>query len=219
MTRRHLLVTFAASLLMLTACSVDFNPRQSGAFSCNSDDDCLSGYECRQNRCISRGQEPPSQCGDQDGDGYGTGNDLSKCQNPGARDCFDSTEQLSCAESGSCPVAGMSCQQGSCQVPQGSNPDPQNISPGQSEVCDGIDNDCDGDVDEPISCGDGGGCPASPFDGTTYICQEETCTLVPNFRTCDRPEAPDDCECPTLTLSCQNGSYDPSISEVPSYCK
>ncbi|MGM0558679.1 MAG: putative metal-binding motif-containing protein [Myxococcota bacterium] len=99
MSNRNLL----ASLVLILAagglwagCTVGFSAEEDGIFTCESNDDCLEDYECGDTGyCKPTGQpDPAPDCDnseggiDQDGDGYGTGDDRSKCQFD-ERDCND----------------------------------------------------------------------------------------------------------------------------------
>ena len=112
-----------------TACSID--PIADGSeFSCLDDTDCIAPYRCQGGVCTRGG----GGCVDNDGDGYGVGEDRGDC--PKCRDFGD------CAED--------------C------NDNDETINPGLLDTCDGKDNNCDGQIDEPIPCEDIIDCPDEP---------------------------------------------------------
>jgi hypothetical protein len=119
------LLLFAAGA---TGCSVSFDPQDPNnetLFSCVTDADCLSGFEC----VVQDGEEvgacrtaqiegPETDCQDRDNDGF---------------------------------LAGADCAAG---IPLDCNDDPNAggaiVNPGRSESCNGVDDDCDQDIDEDV---------------------------------------------------------------------
>lgn len=212
----RIVLLVAGVACLFGACSVSFNPEQDGKFLCNNDDDCLAGFECRaqggqnsQGICRKLEDNSGRTCVDDDGDGYGTGEVRSSCQNPEAADCVDSASQLSCDGGGTCTLAGLTCTNGRCVAPVSQNqPDPQQISPGQGELCDGYDNNCNGTVDERSSCTDVSDCPTWHPD-LSVRCESGKCKYVP----------PISRDCPISEFSCQNGSVKPPPENIPDKCK
>jgi hypothetical protein len=132
------------------ACSIGFDPEAGDyQFSCTVDQDCVSTHQCKGGICTQRGAV--ASCTDNDGDGYGTGEergDCPKCRDEGRceEDCVDNDEA---------------------------------ISPGLLDNCDGKDNNCDGNIDEPVPCEgiDASGCP----DENPYLssCVNNVCVYKP----------------------------------------
>lgn len=122
-------------------CTVGFEAEQEGVFPCADDDECMGGFECHEEDgvCVKPGEVGPGEAPpcdsspegiDQDGDGYGTGNDRRACDEdkkdfedcndddpdiyPGApqlcdgkaNDCnkADAVDDFSCSSSSDCAV-------------------------------------------------------------------------------------------------------------------
>lgn len=80
---------FAAGLALvatcLSGCVVDTDYlSEEGVFFCESDTDCDPGFECnaQSSACVRRGAVVDAECVDEDGDGYGVGEDRRKCNFP-----------------------------------------------------------------------------------------------------------------------------------------
>jgi len=191
------LVVLLATAGLGAACTVSFpEDGQSGAFPCESDEDCVEeGQDCLTNENgVNVCRVPPQggeECVDEDGDGYGA-------QEP----------------TNNCPA----CQQ---NQPNGCEVDCDDtnaeINPGETENCDGRDNDCDGETDEAAgveACANDGSCPldvSPPQDGTVFGCGSvdgtSQCVLTGNFSNADA--------CPDDSLGvCEDGSW----TEVPCEC-
>lgn len=155
------------AFLALAGCTVAFDSAQEDVFPCESDDDCLDGYECGeientcQEKTIGPGESPvcdqaanPPGDIDLDNDGYGTGSDRTNCPtNKRQEDCNDT--------------------------------DP-NIYPNNTETCDGVDNNCDQSVDV-FECPDGAAieCGSPPVGGVNikFACVDKKCVLVHKLQT------------------------------------
>ncbi len=139
------IATFFAAAGLWAGCTVGFDTAAGDvSFPCESDDDCIDGFECNEddgfceNEAEPDEEEPPPPCDDsedgidQDGDGYGAGTDRRDCDNT-ERDCDDT--------------------------------DPT-VYPGAPEQCDNKLNDCDdwpedadnGDGQDDFSCEADGDC-------------------------------------------------------------
>ena len=100
MSKTPWIALFAASLFMPLAsvgCTVDESfPSQPGTFFCEEDSDCESPFICEPN--TKTGEQPSTvtdDCIDEDMDGYGVGEDNSKCDNPtSVKDPDDSNAQI-----------------------------------------------------------------------------------------------------------------------------
>ena len=200
---RCALFFFIVALLGVGACTVEFDPAQDETFSCMTDQDCLSNFECRSGVCARRnGGGPPTCTTDRDGDGFGSAESIEerqaceKCLNFGrcGRDCDDT------------------------------NPD---VYPGAPEGCDGINNNCDaeGVVDELTPCQNTTNCAAPPVGGVVTCdnasgatCNSATdtdcvCTVKMALQLCDSSVT--DCMCNANPIACVSGMWEP----IPLACQ
>ena len=178
------------SLLPLS-CSVGFNIDDPQKFSCEGDDDCESGYECKSNVCeVIKGGDP--ECPDEDKDGFGVGPDRVECQ-------------LCKAEN--------KCE----EDPDDAD---EFIYPGAPEICDGKDNDSDGTPDNiGTACESANDC--APVDqtispGVVILCNPTSKVCEATMRTtiCFGG-MPDPCPCDANVLLCTNGAF----PAVPEFCQ
>jgi hypothetical protein len=80
----------APALLLATiivpACVVDEDfVNTPGTFACTEAtqaDDCIAGFECKENVCIKKVPNPIKECIDNDKDGYGSGPERVECTHP-----------------------------------------------------------------------------------------------------------------------------------------
>jgi hypothetical protein len=221
--RKNHTILLAIATIFFTAgiwsgCTVGFDPgdeSQSGLFPCETNDDCVDGFECSEDNlceqvCVGCDESPPCDQEadpegdiDLDNDGYGTGDDRTNCPeaNRPFVDCDDN------------------------------DPD---VNPGQPELCDGKDNNCDGEgadganqVDE-FNCdpnGDVGvecGSPPSHLASfLQYECRQNTCTLLPFNRKeelrCDEMYITCNSSEKAFTYELDGTTYTPD--DVPSECR
>ena len=67
---------------------MDVGIEESDVYTCQTEDDCVSGFYCVENKCV---KDAPIDCRDEDGDGIaGTGSDCSF----GVIDCNDSDDSI-----------------------------------------------------------------------------------------------------------------------------
>lgn len=142
-----------------TACSVGFDPTGSDLqFSCQSNDDCIDPNVCKGGVCK---QEGGKDCVDNDGDGFGVGEERGDC---------DACESM-----------------GLCE--EDCNDDDPAINPGAQDTCDGKDNDCDEEVDEPLECEENFDCPDESSD-VLPTCENNECVYKPAIQTSDECQEP-----------------------------
>lgn len=188
----YLVLLFAISTV---ACSIGFSIDAPQKFSCETKDDCESGYECKSNVCEP---EKPGvkDCPDEDGDGFGVGKERVRCS--------------LCSQT---PANGEGCIE---------DPDDNDhaVYPGAPEICDGKDNDNDGTVDntqspvgfEPtvppegdlpfpkMKCVSANDCPQSSQKGVSTLCDAGSCVARMAISL-----GPD--ECHANNLVCTNGAF------------
>ncbi len=175
------------------ACSVGFSIDDPQKFSCNANEDCESGYECKSDVCefVIPGKGP--QCPDADGDGFGVGPDrvvcpLCKTENKCEEDPDDADEF---------------------------------IYPGAPEECDGKDNDSDGTIDNiGTPCTSANDCAQVDQElnpGVAILCNPTSKICEATMRTtiCFGAGAPDPCPCNATPLVCANGAF----PAVPEFCQ
>ena len=185
----YLVLLFAISTI---ACSIGFSIDAPQKFSCETKDDCESGYECKSNVCEP---EKPGvkDCPDEDGDGFGVG-----------------------PERVNCPLCKT---QSKCE--EDLNDEDEFIYPGAPEECDGKDNDTDGTVDNiGTACQSTNDCASvnqtiSP--GVAILCNPDTNVCEARMRTtiCFGAGAPDPCPCNNNILTCTAGAF----PAVPDFCQ
>ena len=182
--------------LVLSACAVDFDATDdSNLFSCNSDDDCLDGFECYQvvvdevGVCRSSGSSSGTNCFDRDQDGYLSG---PGCAGNGPFDCNDDPDQ-----------------------------DGGLINPGREEDCNGRDDNCNDDIDEgiepracPLQAGVCAGSVTTCVGGDWVDCSEAG-LYGPNFQNVSQEDEP----CDGLDNNCSGGYPDNATSdEIDPHC-
>jgi hypothetical protein len=186
-------VFFAAGFA--AGCTVAFDSNQEGLFPCETDGDCLDGYECDeiQKVCmevslIADTAPPCDQTAnpegdiDLDNDGYGTGDNRSECPNP-APDCDDADAER---------------------------------HPNNAELCDGADNNCDGqgadgaDSIDEFDCTIDADCGAPPNSSVNYTCVNNQCALWHNIRpdeSCQNMRATCDSDAKAFTYEVDGQTY------------
>ena len=203
--RRSITLTatlLAVGVFIAAGCSVSFQdePTKNKTFPCQSDSDCIGENQtCKEvgaetKLCVSG---TITNCGDKDGDGYGT-QDLASCP--------------ACEQDGQCGAEFKDC-----------NDQDANINPGAIEKCDGKDNDCDGVKDKDVgskSCEEADVCPlTNPPSGVSYGCRDingdgtKECyrhASVQGGKGCCFYDNNKD-----AAGVCKNGSW----TEVPQYCR
>ncbi|QDG51019.1 hypothetical protein FIV42_09830 [Persicimonas caeni] len=160
--RRYLITIGCLGMLCFGAgCNAGADGLPEGDYPCESDGDCIEGYECVDGICeepVPLTAPPCDQSADPEGDidldddGYGDGADRTNCP--------PDKYQLDCDDTRS------------------------DISPGAPELCDGVDNDCDDQVDE-FDCQISTDCGAVPSDLRRvygYECEANKCVLRPSVR-------------------------------------
>jgi hypothetical protein len=168
---------FAAGIW--SGCTVGFDPGDStntGLFPCQTDDDCIEGFRCNEDDLVCEedvitpvdappcDQEAnPDGDIDQDNDGYGTGDDRTKCPvNTRQIDCDDNDADVNPGQAELCDAKDNNCD---------------------GDGDDGVHRVDEFDCDEAkIASGDATvaeECGSPPFSGLKYECLADTCTLRP----------------------------------------
>ena len=154
--------------------------------------------------------DAPDWYGDQDGDGYGSPEDVTRsCEQPSGtvqndEDCDDeddlvSPELLWYADGDGDGYGDASVRVQACELPSGFSADSTDCDddeasafPGNPELCDGVDNDCNGSVDEDVegswfldADGDGFGDP----DTEEASCDAPTSKYIEDDSDCDDADA------------------------------
>lgn len=137
-----------------SGCTVDDSFVETGEFACSSNEGCIEGYICEDGICVEDVVEPRLEevCIDEDGDGYGTGENRTGCA-PDKRE--------------------KDCDDGDASI----HPDAPEQCNGVDDDCDGAVDDFECTGNDNTVCG---APPGDLDDYLHFTCRNNTCTLVPS---------------------------------------